>query len=267
MPNELAAITFTLQPRKVNRIPEWQGRAAQALFYNSLSDIHPMIAETVHDLHEWYPKMPKPFTMSSLIGATVERDLIVLRPDQPLQLRMTTLHPQLTSICLNGVKPRWQAQGVHLHAQAFRVIRTQIIRTTYADLLDYAPDQDCITFHFAAPTAFNQTGKGYLAQPTPNYIFQSLYNRWNGLSSYPIPEAVLAVIDKGLRLVETDVQRKILSFARGKKGRIPGFQGRVMIAIHETSTELRRYLNALALYAEFGGVGIKTTVGMGQVRA
>lgn len=265
MHDELAAITFTLRPRKFNRIPHWQGRAAQALFYGSLHDIHPMLSETVHDLHKWQPIMPKPFTMSTLTGAAQDGDLLALHPDQPVCLRLTSLHPHLTGICLNGIKPQWQQSGLRLHDQLFYVAHIQIVRTTYADILTHADDDDGITLHFAAPTAFKQTGKGYLAEPIPGYIFQSLFNRWNGLAQWRLPAALRRAIDHQLELVEADVQRTVLSFARGKKGVIPGFYGRVVIAIREASRELRRYFNALATFAAFSGVGIKTTVGMGQI--
>ena len=62
-----------------------------------------------------------------------------------------------------------------------------------------------------------------------------------------------------------EIGQHTLKFARGRKGIVPGFYGSVQIAVEETSSEVRRMLDALAQFAEFSGVGIKSTIGMGQV--
>ena len=266
MTSDIAAIDFTLRARKINRVPDWLGRAAQALIYEALHTIHPMVSETVHDLHKWQPRMAKPFTVSNLSGAPAPDDLMHLHPDQSLRLRLTTLHPHMTGISLNGVVPLLQRHGICLHDQPFWIRHTRKERTTYDDLLNYAGDADEIVFEFTSPTAFKQTGGGYLSDPSPRYILSSLYNRWNSFTDFSLPTSLHDVIQNQLRLIDADVQRRTLSFARGRKGNIPGFYGTVRIGIQETSTEARRILNALADFAPFSGVGIKTTVGMGQVK-
>ena len=261
---ELAAVDLTLQALKSNKIPLWQGRAAQALFYHTLHRIHPFISETIHDLHKWQPIMPKPFTMSSLIGRRFEQDLLVIKRSEQLHLRWTTLHPDLTRVALNHVVPIWQREGISIHDQRFWIRHTRIQRMHYNDLLESAGDSDCIVFEFHSPTAFKLTGGQYLAEPAPDYIFSSLFNRWNVFAADPLPADLLETIQNRLRLTHSDTQQTTLRFARGRKGIIPGFTGRVEIAFNEPDRDLRRMLNALADYALFSGVGIKTTIGMGQ---
>jgi CRISPR-associated endoribonuclease Cas6 len=209
--------------------------------------------------------MAKPFTISNLTGAPAPDDLMHLHPNQTLFLRLTTLHPHMTTIGLHGVVPIWQRCGLNLHDQPLWIAHTQKERTTYDALLDNADDADELVFEFTSPTAFKQTNRGYLADPSPRYILSSLYNRWNSFTDFSLPKSLRDVIETQLKLVDADVQRRTLSFARGRKGLIPGFYGTVHITIQETSSDARRILNALADFAPFSGVGIKTTVGMGQV--
>ena len=140
---DLLSIKLCLNPYKQGRIPKWQGRAAQALFYHTLEEIHPTISKTIHDLEQWYPKMPKPFTMSSLIGGSRIDDHIIIKPTHHLNLHMTTLHSQLTSIARNGVLSLWLGKDITLHRQQFHC--TAVVEHTYlnyGDLLNCADDSD-----------------------------------------------------------------------------------------------------------------------------
>ncbi|GAB5491292.1 MAG: hypothetical protein Phog2KO_15070 [Phototrophicaceae bacterium] len=264
MQTDLAIIELTLQPRKFNHIPEWQGRSAQALFYSALHQINPIVSETIHDLHKWHPIMPKPFTMSTLTGAKHVKDLIEINPNRLLKLKLTTLHPHLTSIAINGIIPIWQYQGISLHDQSFWIRRTHRIKATYADLLASDNDNECIDLHFLSPTAFKQTNKGHLAKPVPDYVFGSLYRRWNSFADEQLPLHLYDVIKEKIEIVEQDTKQRNLSFARGRKGIIRGFYGHVRFIINDSSREARQLLNSLASFAPFSGIGIKTTIGMGQ---
>lgn len=265
MPNELATIELTLQPRKFNHIPEWQGRAAQALFYSSLHRINATISETIHDLHKWQAMMPKPFTMSTITGAKAVKDMIEINPNRVLKLKLTSLHQDLTGIVLNGVVPMWQAEGFTLHDQFFWIRHTHRTKANYSDLLSLADDNGLIQLDFTSPTAFKQTNKGYLSKPLPEYVFGSLYRRWNSFANDKLPPGLDEVIKSKIEIIEQDTKHRNLNFARGRKGVIPGFHGTVRYSVRDDSHEVRQLLNVLAFFATFSGVGIKTTVGMGQV--
>ncbi len=266
--HELMAIEMSLKPRKFNHIPRWQGHAAQALFYATLHRIHPMLSETIHDLYKWHSRMPKPFTMSSMVGAVEVDDLIQLKPTETIQLRLTTLHPHLTSIVQHGVLPIWLREGFSLHDQYLKVLKiTQHTRLHYSNLLHQASDAPQILLDFTSPTSFKKTEGYYYAEPNVELIFMSLFNRWNAFASEQLPDAVCKTITKRICIVDTGITHDVLSFARGTKGIIPGYSGKVRLILDEPSASLRKMINALADFAFFSGVGVKTTVGMGQVRA
>jgi CRISPR-associated endoribonuclease Cas6 len=265
---ELMAIEMSLKPRKFNQIPRWQGRAAQALFYATLHRIHPMVSETIHDLYKWHPRMPKPFTMSSIVGAVEVDDLIQLKPTETIELRLTTLHPHITSIVQHGVLPIWLREGFSLHDQYLKVLKiTQHTRLHYSDLLHQASDSPQILLDFTSPTSFKKTEGYYYAKPNVELIFMSLFNRWNAFATEKLPDALCETITKRICIVDYAITQDVLSFARGKKGTIPGFSGTVRIILNEPSASLRKMINALAGFAKYSGVGVKTTVGMGQVQA
>jgi len=203
--------------------------------------------------------------MSTLIGHRVAGDMLAIERGERLRLRLTTLHPDLTRIALQGVLPIWGREGVILHDQDFRIVRTRYQKATYADLLAAADDHDCVTLHFTAPTAFKRTEGGTLSQPDPAYIFNSLFNRWNGFAVDPLPDVLKDAINAHLHIIDAPVQHHTLKFARGRKGIFKGFYGPVNVRIDTEDRDLRRMLNALAAFAPFSGVGIKTTIGMGQV--
>ncbi|MGB1289189.1 MAG: CRISPR system precrRNA processing endoribonuclease RAMP protein Cas6 [Aggregatilineales bacterium] len=263
---DLMSIELSLRPRKFNRIPRWQGRAAQAMFYHTLRDIHPMVSETIHDLQKWHPRLPKPFTMSSLMGAPQVDEFITLTPEQYLTLRLTTLHPQLTSLVQHGVLPLWLRRNFTLHDQFFEFAKiTEHSWMNYDDLLDTADDRYEVHLNFTSPTAFKRTTGGYQAAPDIERIFMSLYSRWNAFAPRPLPVALKTSIQERIHIVETHIEHHTLKFARGRKGVIPGFYGSVKFVLDEPSLMLRHMLNALAAFTHFSGVGVKTTIGMGQV--
>jgi len=263
---ELMTIEMSLRPRKFNHIPRWQGRAAQALFYATLHRIHPMVSETIHDLHKWHPHLPKPFTMSSIVGAPVVDDFIELKPSETIQLRLTTLHPHLTSVVQHGVLPIWLQEDFSLHDQYLRVLKiTRHTRLNYIDILRRASDNPQIILNFTSPTAFKKTQGYYYAKPDVELIFMSLFNRWNAFAHCKLPDALRETIQKRIRVITAGINQDTLSFARGRKGVIPGFLGEVQFVLDEPSPPLRHMINALAAFASFSGVGIKTTIGMGQV--
>ena len=118
---------------------------------------------------------------------------------------------------------------------------------------------------FTSPTAFKKTGGGYLSQPDAEYIFMSLFNRWNAFAPHQLPDELKITIQKHLHIVDTKIFHHTIKFARGRKGIVTGFCGKVFVKINEPSTRLRCIIHALANFSMFSGVGVKTTAGMGQV--
>lgn len=113
---------------------------------------------------------------------------------------------------------------------------------------------------FASPCAFKQNGR-YAIFPQETLVLQSLLQHWN--SAFPEfaltdPDAFQALA-QGLRIIDYDL-RTTRYFL--KETRIPAFRGSITMEAH-LAPPLLELWNALLTFAPFGGVGIKTTLGMG----
>ena len=119
---------------------------------------------------------------------------------------------------------------------------------------------------FLTPTAFVRRNKLELALPVPERVFGSpadargLVGRWmqaGGPDVFEgwVPEHVGAIPETltGVRV------------SLGQRGGVTGFVGRCRFAAPRDETALRQ-LWTLARFAELAGVGVKTGVGLGQVR-
>lgn len=113
---------------------------------------------------------------------------------------------------------------------------------------------------FLSPCAFKQSGR-YTIFPQETLLLQSLIAHWN--AAFPeyalIDSDALQALQQGLHIVDYNLHttRYLL-----KETRIPAFQGNVTIEAR-LAPPLLELWNALLSFASHGGVGIKTTLGMG----
>lgn len=118
---------------------------------------------------------------------------------------------------------------------------------------------------FLTPTAFKSQGK-YINLPTQRLILQSLIKQWNGCISHcPIEDTDgegLEALASGLRVVQFRLQDKSYNL---KGNYITGFVGS-MVLENQLQGFHKELVDALLYFAEFSGIGIKTTLGMGGVK-
>lgn len=261
MINELSTVTLTVQPRKSNELPPWLGRATQAFLLEALEQIDPALSAAAHDGSDM-----KPFTASTLFGKGVNGTGTRIHPQQTLRLRYTSLKPHLSLVLLNRLLPVWYAEGLDIHDQLFSVVDTQNGVVSFAELLERAsPTRRSITLEFASPTAFKATAGHMIPLPQPDLVFGSLLDRWLAFSPIPLPTELHALFADTVSIQDLDIRTQDVRFGGGKWARISGFTGRVTYRINTGDSDVRRCVNALAAFARFGGVGVKTTTGMGQV--
>lgn len=267
--SDISAVTLHLKPQHNAYIPAWLGRAAQANFLQALESVHPTLSQAIHDAPG-----AKPFTSSNLTGARKQGNMIQLGQSNALRLRYTTLHPQLTTIFHQGILPQWNKGEISLHDQPLQVVDIQVGnddkglsgRVDYTQLIDCASTQNTVTMSFASPTSFKRTGGYFTPLPQPELVFSSLLDRWNAFAPFRLPDTLYDLFHADIAILDVHIQTETLTFARGQKGTVPGFIGKVTYRFSRDKGQ-RRYLQALASFAKYSGVGVKTTVGMGQVRA
>ncbi len=266
---EVSSVTLQLKSQRKALIPGWLGQATQANFLQALENIHPELSRAIHDAPG-----AKPFTSSNLIGARKQGEMIQLQRGDLLSLRYTTLHPQLTTLFHQGILPQWANGEIILHDQAFDVVDIQANaenmawsgQAMYQQLVDCVPAQSAFTMSFTSPTSFKRTGGYFVPLPQPELVFSSLLDRWNTFAPFRLPDSLYDIFHTDIAILDADIRTETLTFARGHKGTVTGFIGKVTYRL-SGDAKTRCYLQALVGFAKYSGVGVKTTVGMGQVRA
>jgi len=263
---DIAAFTLNVRFTHTDTIPSWLGYASQAAFLAALRDIDATLSAMVHDS----PTM-KPFTASSLAPAPFTR-LQEVSPRQIYTLRWTTLHPDLTRITLNAVQPRILSEGMVIHDQPLRIENVETQTARYADLLSATPAPRHLTLRFDSPTGFKQTHPRQksagvpMPLPIPERVFGSLIDRWQLFSDVPLHPDLRAWIRENVGVWQHRIHTQHIDAERAKQGLHVGFVGQVTYELVERTSPFAQQVEALARFASFSGVGIRTSTGMGQTQ-
>jgi len=227
------------------------------------------------------PNVPmRPFTVSPLQGVPRAQDNRVhLSPERDYWLRFTVLYPPIfeqfmARFLRTDGRPILRLGRAQLLIKEIRVTpgsHPWAGYTSWAQLASDARPEPEIALEFISPTAFGfgqkEWGKKVVVLPQPEHVFGSLVRSWNGIAPPPLHvdrqglQAYVAehVVIKRLHGLET----RMLRFRRSPQ---VGFVGRVTYGLMEPDDEAQCQLHALAGLAFYTGVGMKTTMGMGQVR-
>lgn len=283
---DLCAFVWTLRATQPLTIRNHMGRAAQQLCLHLIQQGNPYLAAQVHD----HAHAAKPYATSGLLtpGST-DPVLGRVQRGQLVWLRLTGLQRAVT-LALSEVaaqppatieldRDRWEVEGVTCQAADHPWAGSEsYLALAYAHQQALPPR--AIRLRFNSPTAFHSSGLN-VPLPVTNLVFASLWRRWEELSGLQLPEDLAPFIDYFVALSRHDIASTSLSFKRGSKQ--VGFVGEATFAIMRSSNNLKRadpaladHLTAqhanlsravgmLAAFAFYGGVGIKTTQGMGMV--
>ena len=121
-----------------------------------------------------------------------------------------------------------------------------------------------ISLDFITPTAFKSAGK-YVILPTVRLIFQNLAKRFDKFY-FVINNNYDSFAEETEKYITvTDYSLKSTNFSL-EGVRIPAFCGTITFHV-KGDADFRSYIRILCRFAEFSGIGIKTAIGMGQVKA
>jgi CRISPR-associated endoribonuclease Cas6 len=270
------SIVVLLAPLEETTVPATVGEQAHAALLSTLRAADPALAEALH-----VPNVPtRPFTVSALQGVPPARDgRVQLSPEHTYWLRFTVLYPPIyrrfMARFLQG-----EGRPVIRLGQARLLIREILVTpgshpwagySSWPELVGEAQPAEEVALEFASPTAFGfgqkAWGKKIVVLPAPELVFGSLVRSWDLLAP---PELG---IDRGelMPYVEEHVVVKRIEGLRTqmlhyRRALQVGFVGRVTYGLMGDHRQARCQLDALSKLAFYSGVGIKTTMGMGQVR-
>lgn len=302
-PHHLYSTIIKLAPLSQGRLPTTQGRLIHAAFLDLVRCVDPGLAEAIHIENQRRPFTLSPlYGLASSPGAGREgrahNGHVAVRPGQELWLRFTLLHSDLfTTFTRYLLSPR-ERVGERVEGRGSPTLRlgevtfaiTEMLTTpgshpwagytTLGDLCrkwQAAPAEPSITkiaVEFASGVVFSRSsdknglGRWMEFFPSPEMFFGSLAARWVELTGLPAPLENRALREYAKETVVVSAFELKTTLCHYWGNPQIGAVGRVTYELRDRDNlELNRFLNLLADFAFYSGVGAKTAMGMGQVRS
>jgi len=241
------------------------GHHAYGFFLGLMARASGAVSTRLHD-----QAGPKPFTLSPVAPADPTARRLALVEGARLRLRVTLLQEEAFAYLADAVWRLPADQGLPLGTA--RVACDGLITapdqspwarfTSFEELLESAGEERRLGLAFTSPTTFRSKGDRNVLFPEPSLVLGSLLSRWNAFA----PEGLNLGQDvvSAVRLFSYRLNTRMLDFGSYHE---QGFCGQATYGIGEgLSRDQVRALQALAGFAFYGGVGAKTTMGMGQAR-
>jgi CRISPR-associated endoribonuclease Cas6 len=253
-----------------------QGKHLHALFLNIVSHADAALGNYLHE-----QKTNKAFTISPLQGTKspfTKENRVQFQHKKPIpantpcwwriSLLDDSLFGKLTQLWLN-INPEkpWHLGSADLKITS--ILGTSQPNQPWANAIPYdrlykeaSDTNNKFTFAFATPTTFGK-GKQNDSLPTPENIFKSLLKRWNTYSNIEIPETELPLLSlfPSYFNLHTELTKDY------SQSKLIGCIGEISYqAFGNIDFQQIKYLNTLADFAFYCGMGKKTTMGMGMVR-
>lgn len=266
----LHSIMLELGAQSAATVPATTGHLAHALFLDLVKQADPALATRLHEEPGY-----RPFTVSPLMGGHVQHGHVALDAGQPCRLRVTLLDGGPLWQCLSGRFHQAPAITLRLSEAQFKLDR--LLATPTADATGWAgytdwqtladlPARRAITIRFASPTAFSLGKRRFALFPEPELVWDSLLRVWNNCAPAILQiekEAMRDFIKSHVMVSDSSLHITTLYYPTHPQ---KGFVGTCCYRVRAKGKEAAQ-LAALAEFARYAGVGSKTTMGMGQVRA
>lgn len=262
----LLSLVLTVRPREARELSSTQGRAAHAALLRAVDRVAPELAREMHD-----ETTPRAFTCSSLRGKRHDGKVV---PESTYSLRYTTLSATLGDLVPTLFPP---GAEIELDGTPFEVVQVAsepaqhnwAARLTYEDLsarwlLARETPGGRIELQLLAPTAFKSAGKLQIF-PLPDLVFGSLLAKWNAFAPVALPEEARRFAAECLVVSRFELRSQAAPF-KTENAFKSGAVGTVTYSAMNRDRYWLSVMNVLADFAWFAGVGISTTMGMGQVR-
>lgn len=266
----LYSILLELRAQEEILLPLETGPQIHAMFLRLLTQGDQALFAQLHDL----PGI-RPFTLSQLLGAEIQRDRLRLVPGQTYRVRITLLDGGKLWDRLSTHMLEMGPVQVQLDRASLTVTRLMVnpasdktgwvAKTSWQALSEVAPCHT-LSLCFASPTAFNIEGKYYELFPEPLLVWKSLLRTWNTYAPEQLridKQGLYALIQQQVRVVAYDhLATHTLQYQNYTQ---KGFTGMCSYEIDGDLNTMKK-LTTLAEFARYAGVGYRTTWGMGQTR-
>ena len=262
-----AEFFLAVRPRTTHVLPDSTSRYLHALVFRLISDSDPKTARRVH------ASAQKPFTMSRIIGPIEQSNgQLLISEDKVYGVRVTSYDDSVSRAIIETLSSKYATgEPISLWREDFEVqefalasrngypamIESDDIPRTVLDTLGKAPEK--IELSFNSPTAFKKGNSTWLF-PEPRTVFQSVIQKFSANGVFESAEECLEAAEA------ISVQKYHLSTSvlRYRDVALPGFKGTITYNLSHLSENERLMLASVAYAANYTGIGMKTTMGMGQ---
>ncbi len=260
---ELTAITST-------SIPSLRGDHTHALFLDLVRQTDTDLASRLHNEPEY-----RPFTISLLQGVATRDARYSIRAGQSYRLRITLLDGGSLWQRLSTHFLESRELLLHLDNATFQLARVLSTSTAHSDswasytdwqTLASIPARSSITLHFASPGAFSLGKRTFALFPEPALVWDSLARTWNRYAPPVLQmerQELRAFVNEKVVVSDYELHTARVVFREYTQ---KGFEGTCHYQI-KADDGYAAQLATLAGFACYAGIGSKTTMGMGQVRA
>jgi CRISPR-associated endoribonuclease Cas6 len=290
---DLGALVITLRATRSLTIHQYMGRAARQLCLDLVHDVDPALSAALHA-----PRQIKPYSVSGLLLPESVRPVEgAVRPGDNAWVRLVGLQAEVVAALDHFAQ---QAPStVTFDRVPWEIARATWTdhpwagRATYAGLIQQhhaAAPPDVVWFEFVSPTAFSSADLN-IPLPDPLRVSDSLRQQWNALNPLPaalaLPDTFMDFVQYFVPLTEYRAHSEAVRLETPEIGfcaehvkftikpharvshrlRIKNpDRARVLDALNDQRDDLARAVALLSDFAFYGGVGIKTTTGMGMAQ-
>lgn len=267
--HRLYSVTVELQATRTASLPHTTGHLVHAMFLNLVKQFDPAHSAQLHDMQG-----PRPFTLSSLVGGIPQGSRLLIQRGAYSTLRLTlldggTLWQRLSTHFLEAAPVQVQIGEATFHL--VRLLSTPAKDANgWANITDWRtlmarPASPEIRCSFRSPTAFSLGLRIFSLVPSPLLVWTSALRSWNVYApvQYHFDRLLLSDAVKQIRVASCDLHIEVYQYPRAPQ---KGFVGTCCYLL-PTEHELAPFLTTLASFAQYAGVGYKTTMGMGQLAA
>lgn len=229
--------------------PTHPGRALNAWFYGCLARRDERLASELHERPG-----AKPFTVA----------LITLRDEaSPVRLVVTGCGPLAAHAEAIGCEAaRLALDARWLERAGDPVVRTDRWGELASRWLIASPRPAAVRIEFLTPTAFHSRGRT-LPLPVPDLVFGGLLQRWQAWAPVDLGEGAATVLTEHAALR----RHRLWTVMTQMEGKHTGCLGWAEFVPVKAEPAYGGLLALLGAFAEYAGVGQKTGMGFGCVRA
>jgi CRISPR-associated endoribonuclease Cas6 len=262
----MTLLAAVIHLRSEHPIRPWLGRAAQAWLLGKVREADPALADALHR-----GQARRPYTVSIPRGDVGDPWLRItsVSPDLSATLAQVILPDLKGSIVLAGTEIEIASVNTEAHPWSGRSDFETLARQAFESV----PDRLHVYLEFATPTTFHRQEIA-VPLPLPELVYASLIRAWDDLSPVPLPVPLLDFVEQFVGLAGFRLSTRIVQF--GTNERHVGFMGSaryISVPRDKTGLTLDEYrqriqaIDLLTRFAFYTGIGARTAVGMGQVRA